>query len=185
MNKAKITLCITIICICTILVSVGFMRFKVVDNNDRESEEVLIETELRQEIASLKDKYNHVIEETETINAKIDEYKEQIDKNEDSSELIKSEIRQTSQLLGKTKVKGDGVVIIMQDNESEKIIESDLSEIINELKYAGAEAISINNIRIDSLSDVTTTTNNIMMIEGKRISSPYEIKAIRKPNVFI
>ena len=153
MNKAKITLCITIICICTILVSVGFMRFKVVDNNDRESEEVLIETELRQEIASLKDKYNHVIEETETINAKIDEYKEQIDKNEDSSELIKSEIRQTSQLLGKTKVKGDGVVI-EQNRKSGEVVPKDtvVTITINKKKTESESSNSNNN--------VNTTENN-------------------------
>ena len=179
MNKTKITIYVTIICICTILVSVSFMRFKVVDNTDIESEEILIETELRQEIASLKEKYNQALEETESINSKIVEYQEQIEKNEDASELIARELKQTTQLLGKTKVKGDGVVITMQDNQQEKIIESDLSEIINELKYAGAEAISINDIRLETMTDVTTTTNNVMLVHGERISSPYEIKVIR------
>lgn len=179
MNKTKITLYITIICICMILVSVGFMRFKVVENTDFESEEMLIETELRQEIASLKEKYSQVLEETESVNNKIKEYQEQIEKNEDSSELISNELKQSIQLLGKTKVKGDGVIVIMQDNEQEKILESDLSEIINELKYAGAEAISINDIRIGAMTDITTTTNNMMLLNGERISSPYVVKVIR------
>ena len=179
MNKTKITVYITIICICAILVSVSFMRFKVVEKTDYESEEGLIETELRQEIASWKEKYNQVQEETESINNKIKEYQEQIEKNEDSSELIANELKQTTQLLGKTKVKGDGVVIILQDNEQEKILESDLSEIINELKYAGAEAISINDIRIETMTDITTTTNNVIMLNGERISSPYVLKVIR------
>lgn len=185
MNKAKVTLYITVIYICTILVCVGFMRFKVVDNTDLETEESLIETELRQEIASLKEKYNQVVEETETVNDKIKEYQEQMEKNEDASELITNELKQTTQLLGKTDVKGDGIVVILQDNEKEIIIESDLSEIINELKYAGAEAISINDIRIDTMTDITTTNNGIMLINGERISSPYVIKVIRKSNIFI
>ena len=185
MNKTKITLYITIICICIILVSVGFMRFKVVENTDFESEEILIETELRQEIASLKEKYSQVLEEIESVNNKTKEYQEQIEKREDSSELISNELKQSIKLLGKTRVKGDGVIVTMQDNEQEKILESDLSEIINELKYAGAEAISINNVRAETITDITTTTNNMLLLDGQRISSPYVIKVIRKSNVFV
>ena len=67
----------------------------------------------------------------------------------------------------------------------EKIVESDLSEITNELKYAGAEAISINGIRLTPLMDVTSTSNNIILLNGQKISSPYVVKAIRRPKIFI
>lgn len=53
-----------------------------------------------------------------------------------------------------------------------------MSEIVNELKYAGAEAISINGIRILAMTDITDATNDLLLINGQRISSPYEVKAI-------
>jgi len=177
-NKTSVTLYITIICICTILVSVGFMRFKVVENTDLDKEEMLIETELRQEIANLKEKYNEVLEETDAVNNRIKEYREQIEKNSDSLELVTNELKQTTKLLGKTRVKGDGVVVTLQDTEEEKILESDLSEIINELKYAGAEAISINDIRIETMTDIRQATYDMMLIDGERITSPYVVKVI-------
>lgn len=185
MKKAKLTIYITIVCVCIILVSVSLMRFKVVEKADLESEEILIETELRKEIASYKEKNNEALEELESVNNKIAEYREQIEKNEEASDLVTKELKETTQLLGKTDVKGDGVIIILQDNEKEKIIESDLSEVVNELKYAGAEAISINDIRLENLTDVSSTSSNIIMLNGQRISSPYIVKAIRKPNLFI
>ena len=140
------------------------MRFRVVDNTDIESEEILIETELRQEIASLKEKYNQALEETEAINSKIEEYRNQIEKNEDASELIARELKQTTQLLGKTKVKGDGVIITMQDNQQEKIIESDL-------------------IRAEELSE---RLNNIEILHGDPLSSDVlETAGIRDADVVI
>ena len=100
-------------------------------------------------------------------------------------EIVSNELKQTTQLLGKTNVKGDGIVVTLEDNSQEKIVESDLSEITNELKYAGAEAISINGIRLTPLMDVTSTSNNIILLNGQKISSPYVVKAIRRPKIFI
>lgn len=179
MKKEKLTIYVTIIVICIILVSVSLMRFKAVDETNLELEESLIETELRQEIANFKEKYNEASEELASVNDKIKEYEEQIEENKDVSELVASELRQTTQLLGKTDVKGDGIIVTLEDNKKEEILESDLSELVNELKYAGAEAISINDIRIEALTDVTSTSNNIILLNGQRISSPYVVKAIR------
>lgn len=178
MRKEKLTLYITITVVCMLLTSVILIRFKVVEQADLKTEEQLVESELRKEIANYKEKYNEALEELDTINNKTEEYKEQIEKNENNSELVTKELRQTYNLLGKTDVKGDGVVIVLQDNEFEQILESDISELINELKYAGAEAISINEIRLDALSDVSSTQNKTIMLNGQRLTSPYEVKAI-------
>lgn len=180
MKKEKVILYFTIIGICIILVCTIFMRFKAVEKTDFSSEQSLVESELRTEIANYKEKYNQAEEELENINTKIMEYKEQIEKNETNSDTITKELKQTSDLLGRTNVKGDGVIVILEDNENDKIVESDISELFNELKYAGAEAISINDIRLDQLADVSETSNNAIMLNGQRLISPYEVKAIRK-----
>lgn len=182
MKKDKITIYFTICLISMILVCVIMMRFKSIEQSDLKTRENLAETELRTEISNYKEKYNESLEELESINSKIQEYKEKIDKNEYDSDLILKELKDTNNLLGKTNVKGDGVLITLTDNEFEKIIESDISELINELKYAGAEAISVNNIRLDVLSDVSSTKENAIILNGQKISSPYIIKAIGNQN---
>ena len=185
MKKQNVILYFTIIAICTILFCTIFMRFKAVEKTDLNLEQSLVESELRAEIANYKEKYNEAEEELQNINNKIEEYKNQIEKNETNSDVITKELKETSDLLGKTNVKGDGVVVTLADNENEKIVESDLSELLNELKYAGAEAISINGIRIESLMDVSHTSTNTIVLNGQRLISPYEVKAIRKSKQYI
>lgn len=178
MKKTNITICIVIFLMCVILVSVILMRFKTVEETDFETESAIRETELRKEISTFKSKYEQINKTLDSTNQKILEYEEQIEKNEDSSDLVNQELEQTNVLLGKDKVKGEGVVVTLIDKDNSKVFATDLSEIINELKYAGAEAISINGIRILSMTDITDATNDLLLINGQRISSPYEVKAI-------
>lgn len=163
---------------CVILVSVILMRFKAVEETDFEAESAIRETELRKEISTWKSKYEQINKTLDSTNQKILEYEEQIEKNEDSSYLVEQELEQTNVLLGKKTVKGEGVIVTLIDKDNAKILATDLSEIVNELKYAGAEAISINGIRILAMTDITDATNDLLLINGQRISSPYEVKAI-------
>ena len=51
--------------------------------------------------------------------------------------------------------------------------------IVNELKQAGAEAISINEERIINMSDIVTIRSNFIKVNGQRILlKPFEIKLI-------
>ena len=52
-----------------------------------------------------------------------------------------------------------------------------LVEIVNALKNAGAEAISINGERITNTTAITCI-GNVVKINGEKIGSPFEIKAI-------
>ncbi len=178
MRKTNITICIVIFLMCVILVSVILMRFKAVEETDFEAESAIRETELRKEISTWKSKYEQINKTLDSTNQKILEYEEQIEKNEDSSYLVEQELEQTNVLLGKKTVKGEGVIVTLTDKDNAKILATDLSEIVNELKYAGAEAISINGIRILAMTDITDATNDLLLINGQRISSPYEVKAI-------
>ena len=93
-------------------------------------------------------------------------------------------------MIGLSEVNGSGVIITVADSDidANSVLDSndllvhdkDILKIINELKNAGAEAISINDQRI-----VITTSiicgGNIININGERIGSPFEIKAIGSP----
>ena len=64
------------------------------------------------------------------------------------------------------------------DNISNYLIhDSDLLRLVNELKNAGAEAISINEERITNQSSITCD-GNVILVNGNKISSPFTIKAI-------
>ena len=61
---------------------------------------------------------------------------------------------------------------------------SNLLIIVNALKLAGAEAISINDQRIINMSDIVdigSVDASFIKVNGQRILSPYVIKAIGDP----
>ena len=81
-------------------------------------------------------------------------------------------------ILGNTDVYGEGVIITLSSTNERDVKYRDLLELINELRYAGAEAISINDVRILGSTYVAQPDGVLMLIKGQRITSPYVIKAI-------
>ena len=83
-------------------------------------------------------------------------------------------------LLGLTDVQGEGIIVTLKTGKDIKtpINSDDLLIIVNSLKFAGAEAISINGQRIVNTTDITYINNEFIKVNGQRILEPYVIKAI-------
>ena len=180
-KKGKITMTITIAISCFALVLVMFMQFKIVNQTDITAIENMRETELRTELANWKAKYEETQTKYQETVAKIEEYKQTKQSNEQTEKLVNSELEQLNMALGKTDVEGEGIEIVLRENAEEeisKINADDLLVIINELKLAGSEAISINEERIINMSDIVTINNTFIKVNGQRILAPYVIKAI-------
>lgn len=178
MDKGKLIMTITIGLICFVLVYVMFLQFKVVEQTDLTEIEAMQEKELRESLASWKSKYEEVNEELETTILKKQEYEDKINSNEEATELLEKELEQANILIGKTEVKGEGVIVTLEDNEETLITARDLVILINELKDAGAEAISINEQRITNMSDIAYIGNRYILVNSQKITSPYIVKAI-------
>ena len=162
--------------ICILLTGVMFAQFKTVEQTDITGIETARESELTTMLSSWKTKYEEVEEKLAETQLKISEYNEKIEKNEQSSELLDEELAQSNLLLGKTNVVGDGVVITLKDNDEKSIEATDLLTLVNELRLAGAEAISINDKRIINMTEIVDV--NAIMINEERVVSPYIVKAI-------
>lgn len=135
------------------------------------------------EIDNLKDviaNYNEKIKEFE--NVKIREG--------DITKLLKTELIELKTISGFTDVEGPGIIIIMDDGSRELyegedpnvliVHNVDVLNIINDLKNAGAEAISINNQRVLSISEIDCSGYTIK-INGREYAQPFIIKAIGEP----
>ena len=127
--------------VCIILVGVMFAQFKTVEETDVTGIETAREAELQTMLSSWKTRYEEIEEKLNDTKTKITEYEQKINSKEETSELLDEELEQTNLLVGKTNVIGDGVVIVLQDNNEKSIVASDLRTLVNELKLAGAEAI--------------------------------------------
>ena len=181
MKKGKITVVITIAIACFALTTIMFMQFKIVNETDITSIETMREEELRGELANWKQMYKDAEEQYKAKVEKLDEYKEKQQSTEESSELVEKELEQTDMYLGKTDVQGQGIVITIKDmnvEDVEPITADDLLIIVDYLKLAGAEAISINEERIINMTDIVYVNNSVIYVNQQRVLSPYVIKAI-------
>lgn len=72
----------------------------------------------------------------------------------------------------------NGIIVTLTDTRYSKINAYDITLLLNTLKEAGAEAISINDQRIVYDSYASDINNTFITIKGKKIVSPYIVKAI-------
>lgn len=180
-KKGKITMIITIGIACFALALVMSMQFKIVNETDITSIENMREAELRTELANWKAKYEETNQKYEETITKIEEYKQTKQSNEETGELVDEELQQVNMTSGKTDVQGEGIEITIRetDNEEiERITADDLLLIVNSLKQAGAEAISINDERIINMTDIVDISRTFIKVNGQRTLAPYIIKAI-------
>lgn len=181
MKKGKITMVITIGIACFALVLVMSMQFKIVNETDITSIENMREAELRTELANWKSKYEETNQKYEETELKIKEYKTTSQSNEETEKLMEEELEQVNMSLGKTDVQGEGIEVTLREKNNEEIARinaDDLLVIVNSLKMAGAEAISINEERVINMTDIVDINETFIKVNGKRILAPYVIKAI-------
>ncbi len=180
MKKGKIAMTITIGIACFALITVMTMQFKVVNETDITEIENMQESELKTELASWKAKYEEIEEQYQETLQKIEEYQNDAESSDEASQLLEEELEQTNTLLGLTDVHGEGIVITLKSGEDTSAITADdLLIIVNALKFAGAEAISINDERIITTTDIVDILDgSFVKINGQRILEPYVIKVI-------
>ncbi len=187
-NKKAIALVLGIMCFA--LTAGICIQVKTVKNTNSTSSKNYEENNLRAEVLKYKEKYDNLIKETEKVDAQLQEQIESATKNNSELEEAKNQINDGNKMIGLTEVTGPGITITLADsdidstsvlNSSDLLIHDiDLLKVVNELKNAGAEAISINNQRV-ILTTPIICGGNIININGEKIGSPFEIKAIGSP----
>ncbi len=178
-KKGEIIMTVTIGLICFVLTYVMFMQFKVVEETDITQIENARESDLREKLASWTEKYEDVEQKLTESKQRLEEYNERKIANQETTELVEKELEQARQLVGITDVKGAGVVVTLEDdNDSEDgiITSLNLRDLVEALRLAGAEAISINDIRVINMTEIVDT--DAILVNTEKVASPYVVKAI-------
>jgi uncharacterized protein YlxW (UPF0749 family) len=182
--KEKIVMAITIGIICLLLTSVMFVQFKTVHVIEKSGVSLMRESELRAEYTSTKEKADEMEKQIQDIEKNIEEYNNQSSDTQGTLELLRTDIKKSKCDLGYTDVKGPGIIITINDgpdaasDSNQRVSYDNLLFAVNELKYAGAEAISINDQRIVNTTYIKDIQNLYMVMNEQRITSPYIIKVI-------
>lgn len=187
-NKKNIALVLGIMCFA---LTVGIcIQVKTVKNTSSVVSQNYEENNLRAEVLKYKEKYDNLLRETEKIDNELQQEIEKATENNSELEEAKNQINEGNKMIGLTEVNGSGVIITVADSDIDAntvlnandllVHDSDILKIVNELKNAGAEAISINRQRVIITTPIICG-GNIININGERIGSPFEIKAIGSP----
>ena len=195
MKNDRIALILGIMCfILTVAISVQYRTVK----NASKIAGTSINSELKTEVLKWKEKYEETYSELEKAENRLEKSREAATNNSNTSSDMQKRLKILNSLIGVVDVKGNGVVITIADNKnvtSESIgafdnisnyliHDKDLLTLVNELKNAGAEAISINGERIISTTSITCD-GNVVLINDNKVSSPFEIKAIGSPEAIL
>ena len=117
-------------------------------------------------------------------------YRDQAASGDEGSEALRAELDKLEITAGLTDVEGPGVTVILEDSSSTNVTgdeadylihDNDLLSVINELRSAGAEAISLNGERLLATSEVRCT-GAVVTVNGRRYAAPYVIFAIGDPD---
>lgn len=166
------------------------IQIRTVKNTNQKVGKSYAENNLRAEVLKYKEKYDILINNLEKINKEIDEKVKLSSENNSDLKEKQEEILNANKEIGLEEVKGPGIKLIIADSNLDAntstdpsrllVHDADVLKIVNELKNAGAEAISINDQRLISTSYIYCG-GNIININGERIGSPFTIKAIGMP----
>ena len=148
-------------------------------------------------LETLQELYNEQSEQNDALEDQVSQlqselaiYREQAASGGVGSEALKTELEQLEITAGRTDVEGPGVTVILEDStqgnvtgdEADYLIhDNDLLSVVNELRSAGAEAISLNGERLLASSEIRCT-GAVVTVNGRRYAAPYIIFAIGDPD---
>ncbi len=144
------------------------------------------ETQLADELVNLQREYNDLKEQYNKNLEVVEEYQTNSATNSSLISSMKSQIESLSALAGTTNLKGEGIIITLNDGSklSDEDIrpdtlvhDSDILTVVNELKAAGEEAISVNGQRIIATSSIRCV-GPVIQVNYQKVAAPFEIKAI-------
>jgi uncharacterized protein YlxW (UPF0749 family) len=174
------------------LIMAYFLRNSEFQNTSGESALVEIETFYNYEIQveNLKTENEMLQEQVDELNQTIDEY-QNVD-SETSLEYIIGKLKEEKEQLlifnGGIAVEGPGITITLEDADEEDIPDganpnnylvhnTDILQLVNELKIGGAEAIQLNGIRITAYSTINCG-GPVINVDGQVSSPPFVLEAI-------
>jgi len=167
-----------------------FVQIRTVKSTNSTVSQNYEENNLRAEVLKYKERYDNKYKQLEEAEKELEKERESSTKNNEQLEKKEEQIKLANKIIGLTDVSGPGIIVTLRDssidaskvlNASDLIVhDADILSVINELKNAGAEAISINDQRLVPNSSIICG-GNIININGEKVGAPFEIKAIGLP----
>ena len=188
MTKLRNSIVLGLMCV---LLTFGiFLQMRTVENSNVKVSQNYEENNLRAEVLKFKEKYDNEQKLLEKAENELEKERESATKNNSELENAEISIKKANKMIGLSEVKGPGVIVTLKDSQKNManvmniadfiVHDLDILSVINELKNAGAEAISINDERVVTTSAILCD-GNVVSINKEKVGVPFVIKAIGLP----
>lgn len=175
----KIIRTVLLTALCLIVGIVAAMQFKTIASRST------AEPDAERQINQLSSTIINLHAELESLEAERTELQNRLDMLEQSSQdeqiaAIREELNNVRTFAGLTSVKGRGIHIQLGFTERTNVssIQTRLILLINELRASGAQAISINGVRILAMTEMRVVNDQYISVNARQIIAPYDIYAI-------
>jgi len=145
---------------------------------------------LAQMLATVQARSNEQAEEISELRSKFQALQEGASEKDKVLKALNEELETGRIAMGLSDVKGAGIVMTLEDStlrteagmnaEPFLVHDYDLWPVVNELRSAGAEAVSINDKRVIGATAIRCV-GAVLQVNGVPVTSPFEIKAIGDP----
>ncbi|TRY23800.1 DUF881 domain-containing protein [Brevibacillus sp. LEMMJ03] len=191
MGRHKFQLYLTIVTFCTgFLVATSIETTKLLRTERLNDLQFQQETQLNERILAEKEQNRQLEDQLLDLQRQVGKVEEAMAQRKSEAAEILSQLEAARMMAGVVPVEGPGVVVTMQDSQNAAnsadvtnyiVHEQDVRLVVNELRAAGAEAISINGQRLVSNSSIRCVGPTII-VNGIKSAAPFVITAIGDPN---
>lgn len=174
------TVAITLICI-LLGIMVAWQYKSINYNSKMASLENKRAEDLKDQLINEKKKTDELRKRNDELEKENRDYENARGDDTKTVENLKKELERARTVAGLLDVKGKGIVITIDNNDLVNVDDTDILSVLNELRASDAQAISVNDERIVSTSEVRVAGRYIM-VNNKQMLAPFVIKAIAEPD---
>ncbi|HEV8229835.1 MAG TPA: DUF881 domain-containing protein [Candidatus Limnocylindria bacterium] len=165
-----------VISVTIIAVFLGFFAVTQVRAQDVYSRSLQLETpaSLTTLIASLSERNNAIREEILDLRHRTETAREAISSGRGSLTEAERQLGQLRVFAGMSAVSGPGIAVQIDGTFDDRA----LSDLVNELRNAGAEAIAVNAARVGPRSHFALTADKALTVDAVPVRGPWQVRAI-------
>jgi uncharacterized protein YlxW (UPF0749 family) len=159
----------------------GFAAVTQVRSQDVFSRSLNLETpsSLTTLIANLSETNNELRNEIFDVRRDVSDAQNSVSSGSSTLTETERQIAQLRVFSAQSAVSGPGVAVRVEGTFDERA----LSDLVNELRNAGAEAIAVNEMRVGPKSYFTGTPDHAIAVDGRALRGPWTVRAIGSPDV--
>jgi uncharacterized protein YlxW (UPF0749 family) len=130
-------------------------------------------------IANLSERNSELRNEIFDVRRDLDDARTAISTGRGTITEAERQLRRLRVFSALSAVAGPGIVVRVDGAFDERA----LSDLVNELRNAGAEAIAVNDVRVGPQSYFTGAPDRTLSVDGRSLRSPWTVRAIGSPDV--